>query len=411
MVTRTRILFVTHCSPFPARRGGQVYTGNILRELAAADGVEVTAVCYTADDVDPVAHPPTEVAGVTWVGVPYRRAAPVRRGFAVLHHTAAYREALESLLRGQRWDLVIVDYIAMASAVRTVWAVCGGARPPIVHLTHNVESVLRRDIAADHGRSSPRYLLARWDAWRIARLERLVVTESDVTTAETDEDARTLRRLYPQAKVVTLAPGYDGARVDDKDFDATSDRDVLVLGGRQSAMKQQVLDALLHAAAPTCARESVRIVIAGPMPQRYREKVTRAYPSVRVLGRVDDVTALLATFRLGVVADHVGGGFKHRILTLVFHRVPLIARAEAMAGLPLTPGVDYIPVDDYADIAAVARAWLDEPPAALASLADNAVEKCADAFNWSEHVGAFLTFARSLDRARGPAGGVPQRHR
>lgn len=333
---------------------------------------------------------------MTWVGVPYRRTV-------VRHYTAAYREALASLLRGQRWDLVIVDYIAMGAAVRTVRVVCGDARPAVVHLTHNVESVLRRDIAADHRPSSPRYLLARWDAWRIARLERLVVTESDVTTAETDEDTLTLRRLYPQAKVVTLAPGYDGARVDRKNFDATPDREIIVLGGRQSAMKQQVLDALLRAAVPTCARESVRIVVAGAMSRRYREKVARAYPSVRVLGRVEDVTALLATFRLGVVADHVGGGFKHRILTLVFHRVPLIARVEAMAGLPLTPGVDYIPVDDYADIAALARAWLDGPPAALASLADNAVEKCADAFNWSERVSAFLTFARRIDRARRPA--------
>jgi hypothetical protein len=61
------------------------------------------------------------------------------------------------------------------------------------------------------------------------------------------------------------------------------------------------LEAFLGAAASKFSAASTEIEIPGTMPDTYKAKIERAYPSVLVRGQYEDVAPYLAATRLGMV--------------------------------------------------------------------------------------------------------------
>ncbi|CAG7718993.1 unnamed protein product, partial [Allacma fusca] len=72
---------------------------------------------------------------------------------------------------------------------------------------------------------------------------------------------------------------------------------------------------------------------------------------VRFMGFVDDIDAFLATCRASVVADFLGGGFKVRLLTYVFNRLPMFAMKGAVSGLGVSAPSAFTEFNDLAALA------------------------------------------------------------
>ena len=399
-----KVLFLTYDHPFPIKYGGHVYTGNVARGMASR--VEAFEAMAYREDVTEQEVRSDDAAD--WTLFPKRKRSRLRQALsrlpvlAIDHKTRPFGEEVARKLDTLQPDVIVFDHIAMVWLLPLVQrhrdAQPPERRPLLVYLSHNVETDLRRQIARNYDGNALLKTMARLDAEKAARAERQLVDACDITTAETTEDADRFGELFGCDRTVIVTPGYDGHYVEARTIDEQTPPDVVVLGGRLSLMKRLVLDQLLKDAASEIVSRGFGLHVVGPISDDYKRQVEQAHPEVTVHGFVDDVRPTLAKMRLGIIADHVGGGFKHRILTYVFNRVPIIAEPVAMAGVPLTPGEHYVPVDDYAAIPAA----LDEIGSdfgRLQAMQDAAFDTCREYFSWDRTSEQFVTDLRErLDR-------------
>ena len=146
-------------------------------------------------------------------------------------------------------------------------------------------------------------------------------------------------------------------------------------------MKQANLAAFVAVADPIFAAAGVTLAVAGAAPSELATRIARTPRATTLLGRVDDLEALLDRTRVGIVAEPLGGGFKLKVLDYVFNRVPIAALAGSIEGVPLHDGADLLVFDDASALAAGVVAVIDDADR-LNSLQDHAFEQCRDAFDW-----------------------------
>jgi len=291
-------------------------------------------------------------------------------------------EIIKDLLNVSPPDYYLFDNIGMASYQPVIESLVQKHRTPfIAHVSHNVESDLRPQVARDFGSNSIANFLARLDARKAARVERSLIQTSNLVSTITDQDRDRFVELFGVTNCVTLPPGYDDTYVHHRAITPEVPRNIVILGGRMTVMKQIVLDTCLGAAATGFIDRSMNLHVVGPTPSAYLRKLQLKYPDVHFHGFVDDITPLLNQMRLGILADHVGGGFKLRALSYVFHRIPLVALPSAMLGLPLEPGRDYVPISGNSELAEACDQIVDDFKL-LNRLQENAYAKCSEQFSW-----------------------------
>src|SRR5262245_37903940 len=145
-----KILFIQNRVLFPANTGGKIRTLNVLRHLARWH--EVTYLCNSQPEDEPffpqmrelgvrleaVPRPPLPWGGVRFYG------AMVQNLFSSLpfnvakHYDPAVRARAGELLRRERFDLVLCDFL------QTALHAVGLPGPPQALFQHNVEAMILR---------------------------------------------------------------------------------------------------------------------------------------------------------------------------------------------------------------------------------------------------------------------------
>jgi hypothetical protein len=115
-----------------------------------------------------------------------------------------------------------------------------------------------------------------------------------------------------------------------------------------------------------------------------------------VTGPVDRVEPRLAQARMGVVAEEIGGGFKHKVLDYVFNRLPVASLAGSVEGTPLIPGESILEFPDVIRLVEGIIGTVDDF-ARLNYLQDAAFEACVGRFEWADRG---RTLAHMLDGLR-----------
>jgi glycosyltransferase involved in cell wall biosynthesis len=344
-VTPLRCLWVTRLVPYPPFVGGDAtYSSRLIESLASA-GVEVTVLAH--DNGGP---PPPLTRGVEWVVVPFRDRGRFRSIFgrmpALVYRfsTPQVRHALGTLLSERSWDALLIDNMAMAGVVDLR---DGDRSTPLVYVSHNHEESIREQLAARTPRRSPKRFALRWDAMKSAPLERSLVDAADLVTVNTSDDADLYRRHAPDQRYLVLTPGYDGSAVVARVIDAETPRRITLLGSYAWIAKQLNLWRFLEAGADRLARAGIGIDVVGSAPDDFADRLRASFPDVTVTGPVDRVEPYLARARMGIVAEEIGGGFKHKVLHYVFNRLPVASLAGSVAGTPLVPGESIL---EFADM-------------------------------------------------------------
>ncbi|MGV0853233.1 glycosyltransferase [Mycolicibacterium phlei] len=382
-----------------------MYTANLIRTLSERDDIDLTVLAI--GDEESLQSAPTEP---TWHLSQPPRGSGIVRGLIGRYprSTAAtisseYKRKLETLLRGKAWDAILIDYIVIGWILDDVKSYASRYPTRIVYISHNVETTLRKKIADGYPGPAPLKWVAQRDAAKAARLEGDIVRAASLVTAETEEDVSEFRSLYGVERIHKYTPGYDGHVVQARQLQfKETDRAIAVIGSRIATMKRLVLDDLLRAIAVKLKEEGIRIVVAGDAPADYLASRARQYPFIDFHGYVADLPPLLATVRLGLITDHIGGGFKHRILTLVFNRVPIVATREVMAGLPLEPNVHYVEVAGNDDAADTIAKVIDDCER-LENLQQNAFAACKKAFDWRSTTDSFVKALHATPLGTPPA--------
>ena len=216
------------------------------------------------------------------------------------------------------------------------------------------------------------------DARKAGLLEREMVRKATLFSVNTAEDRRSFGNL---AKSVLLTPGYAGAHAGSREITTATPRRALMFGSALWLAKQMNLIEFATAADELFCRNQIELWVVGNVPDYLR--TSSHYRATRFLGFIDDPEPIFRNVRIGIVAERTGGGFKHKSLDYIFNRVPIAAISGSIAGLPLTPGLDYLSFESMRELAQGVAAVIDDIER-LNSMQQAAYEKCNAGFDWSD---------------------------
>ncbi|MCG8440875.1 MAG: glycosyltransferase [Caulobacterales bacterium] len=395
------ILLITRAYPFPAHSGDLLVTAELTSALAAEPDVDLTVFCGERG-----AAPIEDEPQAEWIFGGSKRFASVR-SLVSASPLAAVRalspgdlRAIAALVAERRYDMVIVNESAAGQAAKVVAGVRRARGDTVlVYLSHNVDSVIRLNIARNI--ANPIERIARLaDAYRYQRLEAEIVRHADAVTAMSEEDVAYYENASGTATAL-LKPAYGGERLTSRTIDSRAPRVAVLVGTFHWAAKQINLRELVEAYKRACeaGEATFALRIAGRMPDALAREIAAIKPDITLVRGFRDLTDVLRDARIAFVLERLGGGFKLKILDYVFHRVPIMAYPAAMAGSSLTPGEAYLAVETAEEAMRLCESAIDDD-ARLNSLHEHAYAAASDAFSWSDRVQTLRDLA---DRVRGPA--------
>lgn len=379
-----KCLWLTLADPDPPRNGQFLYSSGLIRSVTAA-GMELDVVGLSLPGG---AHEDAQTKGnIRWHLAPHRprsaRRAVLSRWPRTVYRTqtADLRKRVGALLSAQAWDVVVFDSIDLGW---TLLPVLDRYRhesvpPELVYLAHNHEETAARTIARNEAQAVKRihrYL----DALKIRWLERRLARHCTLITANTPEDCRQFRQVWPGKRIEFLPPGYAGVACPERRIDETVPRRAIIVGSFDWVIKRQSLTSFLAAAATPFREAGIALDVVGQADERFLDQLRQSYQSVRFTGRVDDIIAYMRDARIALVPD-TAGGFKLKALDYVFNRLPIFAVANSLPGIPLRDGENVAFFGAHRQLAeGVVRAIDDFDY--LNALQEMAYRTCCDSFDW-----------------------------
>ncbi len=400
-----RILYLAKVYPYPpATAGDAVYSRGIIEALAPLS--ELTVLCADNGAVyrsDPsIDCPSIDCPSIDWQCVgPQRsgRAGSVLSRWPLIAWKGATREfrVKLALLLTQGWDVIVLDNLGLAHALPQALAY-RSTRPAtrLVYVSHEHEYPTRAGKYGSYRLGPVKRMLAARDLQKVKHSEEALLRDCDVVTVINTADLVPFRKIVGARKYLPFAPGYNGPVTASRHIDPDTPRRVLLLGGRKSEQKRQILlDWLAISYSRLCAA-GIETVIAGDMEDDLRRQIQTLYPKAQVLGFVEDMGALIASARMGLIADTVGGGFKMRLLSHVFGRLPIVGLAGAIDGLPTPHGSGYLGAPTLAALLQMVLEVIDDTDR-LNQLHERAFADCASKFAWQSRAAAFMRAVAERD--------------
>ncbi|MFS2007341.1 glycosyltransferase [Duganella sp. CT11-25] len=387
-----RCLWIAREMPFPADSGDRIYSGQMARAFAQANG-GLTFVGLAHGQTGPA----PEDAMVQWAPVAGERHGLLRSLLSTMplvsavHATAPFKARLDALF-AQPWDVIVFDHYASGWALKRFLATPQGRsanRPAIAYLAHNHEERVLRAIAAGSDASLARRLGFWQNYVKVRAMERYMVNQVDLVTAITQEDADSFAAQRPGLKTIVLTPGYNGAVAGERQITGAMPRHVIMVGSFQWAAKQENLRQFLRIADPVFARHDIVFDVVGSVPDALRAELTPTLKATRLHGFVQDPGPLFDGARIALVPEAIGGGFKLKFLDYLFRRMPVATLADAVAGLPAELRNEMIQSDTLSALAEAVVQQIDKVEH-LDGLQQRAYEAARNLFQWRDRGSALV---------------------
>lgn len=395
-------LWISRDQPFPLDAGDKIYSANLAAALATA-GVAVSFLGFAAAaGQTPAASP------VRWLPVAGAKRSQGRALFsglpiaAAIHDTAAYRRTLDAQLQ-ESWDAIVFDSYGSGWALKRYLATRRPAdQPVLVHVSHNQEGALWRDMVRN-SQAGPLIKLALWQNWlKVRALERFVLRHVDLTTAISDEDATVFAALAPERSTVVLTPGFSGVWQPERVIGADCPKRVVLIGSFRWVVKQENLRQFLSLADAAFHRHGIVFDVIGDVPEALRAELEPGLKATVFHGFVDDVAPYFARARLAVVPEVIGGGFKLKFLDYIFGRLPVATIAAAAAGLPPAIRANLLCRSDLAELVATIVARIDRLDA-LNAMQQGAIASAGQLYQWRDRGSALRDAISARQQARARA--------
>ncbi len=296
--------------------------------------------------------------------------------------TRSMRLIVSRLLATGQWNAIVFDSICIGWALPLVLEHCAKAnpRPKLVYLAHNHEETVARAIA-DGVHSPLKRQFKRLDAAKVARLERQLTRGVDLVTSNSPEDVEKFRRGLAAKPIEYLPPGYSGIRVPKRDISAEVPRRAIIVGSFDWIAKRLSLEQFLEVADPLFAQAGIELFVVGSAERSFLARLQRKCTATTFTGRVPDVREYMAQARVALVPDLLGG-FKLKALDYVFNRLPMLAMAGSIPGMPLEGEKSVLLYDSHR---ALARGVIDviDKFDLLNQMQRAAYAACDDQFDWT----------------------------
>ena len=350
--------------PYPPDGGAPIRTFNVMRLLARA--FDITAICFhrgeARDDDAAVARNLSELGKIAEVAafpVPqagsrrrllwdHARSVALRRVYTrYLYESRAFRAHLGRLLHDQDFDLVHVDSLDLSAYLPALRGL------PVACTHHNVESSLLRRRARSEGSPALRAYL-RFQAERMQAEESRWVGKVDLNVAVSEDDARRLIELVPDARVIVVPNGVDTStfepRVDEEEHG------LVFAGGHSWYPNRDAMQFFGSEILPLLRRDDpgIEFTWVGRCEAAVREEYERAY-GMRLTGYVEDIRPYVQSAACYVVPLRVGGGTRLKILDAWAMGKAVVSTSVGCEGLKAVDGENILIRDTPEEFSAAVR--------------------------------------------------------
>ncbi len=336
-----KILWLNSGFLHPTTRGGQIRTLQMLRQMRKRHEIHYVAL---HDGKPEALEHCSEYCSRAW---PVARtlagrgslrfwAGTVRGMFSDLPVIIARRRApvmrslIEELLRGERFDLVVCDFL--------IPAVNLPPGQPFVLFEHNVETTIWRRYAEVATDPFQRFFFAS-QADRLLKFERSVCRRAAHVIAVSEADASSLRGLSGISNISTIPTGVDVDYFARPPALVPPNDGGLVFAGSMDWMPniegllwfaREVLP-LVQQQLPRCT-----LTIAGSRPSASIRALAADCPHTRVTGTVDDIRPYLWAGGVSIVPIRIGSGTRLKIYESLAAEIPVVSTSTGAQGLEVS---------------------------------------------------------------------------
>ncbi len=391
----TDILWLARSIPLPLNSGDKLYTGKLVSSVAEA-GARVKYVGLADDAFD---LPGSGLSKkVNWTVVPGARRSMMAGMLSsepmvgARYGTVSYRKLLQSLLKPNHPKAIVLDQYGLAFALTELHA--AGYRGPIVHVAHDFETLVTRDLAQAYRKYSLRKLALLLNARKTEAAEMRLARASHLVVTLTERDASEFRRIGARNTLV-VPPGYDRPIVF-RPWSADSRlRRVAIIGSFEWTAKQVNLSNFLLAADAQFAAANISIDVVGTVPQALRAELEPKLRATRFHGFVDDLGTVFQQSRLGLIVEETGGGFKLKTLDYIFNGLPVAALNGSFEGIPESVAKHFLVKDDLPALVSSIIELIDRDDA-LDEMRAGALNAAKGNFDWRVGASNFIFAVENL---------------
>jgi len=341
----------------PLDKGGKLRTWHLMRHLARRHDITYLSFAEPGTPralIDGMSEVCTRVETVPRVDVEKASASfyadvlkhlfdPLPYAVAK-YRSAAFAGRLQTLLDGERFDLVVCDFLVPAVNLPA------SLPCPTVVFTHNVEAEIWRRRATT-ARSPIKRHLFRLQWRRMLGFERETLARFGLVLAVSEGDRDTFARLYGDrvpAPVLVVRTGVDTSYFAPAP-PAAEPRRLVFTGSMDWGPNEDAMLFFVGDVLPRIRREepAITLSIVGRRPTPAVRALGREH-GVEVTGSVDDVRPHIAKAAVYVVPLRIGGGTRLKIFEAMAMRKAVVSTTVGAEGLPVTPGRDIL-LEDEAD--------------------------------------------------------------
>lgn len=396
-----KILQLMPQSPWPAIDGGKVGLYNTLREFSRLNcETHLVAFCdptliEEARRALSVWTEPTLIPFLPHNSIPLLVKGCVSRRaiYMARYNVAAFREAIERVIRQNRFDVVHADHTGMgpfAEQVAQTLDIPWGLR------LHNIEHTIWARYSSRYHRMHPASWYVRRQARLLASEEARLIARADVVFPITDVDAAMAERMAPDAKLVLANGGIDPDTWVEPTVERNSADVVLsttyAWAPNLDSLRwfSQYVWPLVHRLRP-----DARFRVVGSRPPAWI--FGREHEGILVDGFVDDIVHKLHSSTIAVAPLLAGSGVRIKVLESMAAGLPVVSTTIGAEGIQASEADGLLRVDDPNAMAQSIVSLLNEPNRCR-ELGKRARKRVLEKYTWADSVSAMVQAYRKLLR-------------
>jgi polysaccharide biosynthesis protein PslH len=378
----SRVLYISHSSPVPAKLGPSRRHYHILDQLSRFYEVHLLCLGTQLQAEMFAAAFAGRIAGFDFALTRQRGATKViRKVWQTSTSQCDFLPVLEPNLRrlcidvtsSASFDAIILSTVLLRDLPLP-------ERVPIVGDTHNVEfDVLIRTSVSAHSFMRRHY--ARCQAGPTLRAERRCALNVDLLLANSDRDRQVFEQELGVRQVEVIPNGVD---ITEFSPAQTSGQPATVLftGLMSYYPNQQAIRWFLDAVFPLLLTKvpNARLVVAGARPPAWL--IARSNSRLEVTGEVSDMRPYFERARVVIAPLMIGGGTRVKILEAQAMGRPVVSTSLGAEGLNMSDGHSILIADDAQSFAEqVARLLTDDDFASKMSV--NGRNRVVSDYDWN----------------------------
>jgi glycosyltransferase involved in cell wall biosynthesis len=269
-----------------------------------------------------------------------------------------------------------------------------GYRGPVVHIAHDFETLVTRDLARAYNRNWLRKFALALNARKTKDAEIRLARDSQLVVTLTERDAEEFRRIGAR-KTLVVPPGYDRPIVFEPWSPKERSHRVVIIGSFEWTAKQVNLSNFLLAADDRFATAGIGIDVVGRVPDPLRAHLQPRLRATQFHGFVDDLGAIFRQSRFGLIIEETGGGFKLKTLDYVFNGLPVAALSGSFEGIPEEVAAHFLVEKDISSLSDAIVATIDDDEK-LQTMRAEALGAARDKFDWGNGAHNFISAIKDL---------------